>query len=152
MIKVGSEVDGISGARTNLIRRACMLLSALAATLAVTLAGLGTETGLSPRPAEAAPAVKVSVRCDSNPEAVRVTNNSRRAITVRTVGSVYQPRPEEPYRVNRTIKRGKSAVFESAPRADGVNELTGNCIFNSDVGRKEGARVATSVGRFLDRC
>ena len=70
MIKVGREADGISVARTKLVRRACVLLSALAATLAVTMAGPGSETGLSPRPAEAAPAVKVAVRCDSNPEAV----------------------------------------------------------------------------------
>ena len=152
MIKVGSEVDRISVARTNLIRRACVLLSALAATLAVTLAGPGSETGAIPASRRGGPGGQVAVRCDSNPEAVRVTNNSRRAITVRTVGSVYQPRPEEPFRVNRTIKRGKSAVFESAPGANGANELTGNYIFNSDVGRKEGARVATSVGRFLDHC
>ncbi len=108
--------------------------------------------GVSPRPAEAAPRVAVSVRCDSNPETVRVANNTRRTISVRTVGSVYQPRPEEPFRVNREIRRGRSALFESGPRANGANELTGNFVFNSDVGRREGVRVATSRGRFLDRC
>jgi hypothetical protein len=37
------------------------------------------------------------------------------------------------------------------PRANS-NKLTGNYIYNDDVGSKEGANVSTSVGRFSDRC
>ena len=45
------------------------------------------------RPAEAAS--RVTARCDGKPERVIVANNTRR-IEVRTVGSIYRPRPDEP--------------------------------------------------------
>jgi len=47
--------------------------------------------------------------------------------------------------------RGGSIAFESGPAAN-HNVLTHQCIFNSDVGSSEGARVAMSVGHLMDRC
>jgi hypothetical protein len=49
------------------------------------------------------------------------------------------------------MRRGRSITFESGPTAN-RHVLTKQYIFNSDVGTREGARVATSVGRFADRC
>jgi hypothetical protein len=62
-----------------------------------------------------------------------------------------QPRSNEPFRVDRTLRGGASVTFESGYDAD-HNVLTRQYIFNSDVGSKEGARVATSIGRYVDRC
>lgn len=107
--------------------------------------------GISPRPAEAASGVKVTVNCTGNPEVTRVANNTNGRITVKTVGSIHQPRSNEPFRVNRTLQRGKTITFESGQAAN-QNTLTRAYIYDNDVGRSEGARVRTSKGGFVDRC
>ncbi|HET7271783.1 MAG TPA: hypothetical protein VFI90_11930, partial [Rubrobacter sp.] len=71
--------------------------------------------------------------------------------TIRSVGSIYQPRSNEPFHVSRNLGRGKPITFESAYAAN-HNTLTRQYIYNSDVGSKEGARVVTSAGIFVDRC
>jgi hypothetical protein len=104
------------------------------------------------RPAVAAtPAVSVSVGCDGNPETTRVHNNSNHSVKIRSVGSVYQPRSNEPFHVSRGLGAGKAITFETGYAANS-NTLTRQYIYNSDVGSKEGARVATSAGPFVDRC
>lgn len=115
------------------------------------LFGPVSERSISPRPAEAASAVKVSVRCESNPETTRVENNTNHRIKIRRVGSIYEPRSNEPFTVDRTLRRGRAITFESGQRAN-QNVLTRQYIYNNDVGSREGARVSTSAGRFRDRC
>jgi hypothetical protein len=134
-------------------RLSLVLFASLVGVLAqvVLLGPVSSETGLAVRPAEAAARVNVIARCDGNPEKVLVENNTRHRIKVRKVGSIYQPRSNEPFRVDRTLRRGRTITFESGPDAS-HNVLTHQYIFNSDVGSKEGARVATSIGRFADRC
>jgi hypothetical protein len=95
--------------------------------------------------------VTVSVSCKSAPEVTRVKNNRGRSITIRTVGSIYRPFSYEPVRVDRKLGGGRTISFESGSGAN-TNKLTGNYIYNNDVGSKEGAKVATSVGGFSDRC
>jgi hypothetical protein len=53
---------------------------------------------LSTRSAEAASAVKVRVDCTGSPEATRVKNNTNRRIFVKRVGSIHEPRDNEPFR------------------------------------------------------
>ena len=130
-----------------------VFLASLVGVLAIVafLGPVSSEGGLSVRSAEATARVNVTARCDGNPEKVIVTNNTRHRIEVRRVTSIYQPRSNEPFRVDRTLGRGRSITFQSGPAAK-RNVLTKQYIFNSDVGTREGARVATSVGRFADRC
>jgi hypothetical protein len=116
------------------------------------LFGPVSEQSISPRPAEAAAKVKVSLNCTSNPEKTKVKNNTNRRIKVKKVGSIYRPYSYEPIKVNRALRPGKSITFQSGNSARGRNVLTRNHIYNNDVGKKEGARVATSVGRFNARC
>ena len=128
------------------------LASLLGAITLVVFLGTGaSKAGLSVNLAEAASRVDVTARCDGNPERVIVKNNTRRRITVRRVGSIYRPYSFEPITVNRTLRPGRAITFQSGPAAK-RNVLTKQYIFNSDVGSREGARVATSVGRFADRC
>ena len=128
------------------------LLLASALALALAMFAPASDRGVSPRPADAAtPAVTVSVACKSAPEVTRVKNNRARSITIRTVGSIYRPYSYEPIRVNRTLGGGRTISFESGYGANS-NRLTGNYIYNNDVGSKEGAKVSTSVGTFSDRC
>jgi hypothetical protein len=110
-----------------------------------------SERGLSPQPVEAASKVKVSVSCRSNPETTRVENNTNHRIKVRKVGSIYKPRSNEPFTVNRTLRPNRAITFESGFDAN-RNVLTRQYIYNNDVGSREGARVSTSEGRFRDRC
>jgi hypothetical protein len=59
------------------------------------------ERGFSPQPAEAArPALTVIVACQATPERTRVENNRRRAVTIKSVGSIYQPFSYEPIIAN----------------------------------------------------
>jgi hypothetical protein len=109
--------------------------------------------GASPRPAGAATSngVTVNVACRTNPETTWVKNNRNSRIKVRKVGSIYQPRSNEPFRVGRILRPGRAVTFESGSAAN-MNVLTRQYIYNNDVGRREGARVKTSVGRIVDRC
>jgi hypothetical protein len=106
---------------------------------------------LSTRSAEAASAVTVRVNCTGSPEATRVKNNTNRRIFVKRVGSIHEPRDNEPFRMRVKVRPGKAAAFTSGKGARG-KVLTGQYIYDNDVGSREGARVATSVGRFVGRC
>ncbi len=107
---------------------------------------------VAPREAVAAtPAVSVSVGCDANPETTRVHNNMNHSVRINTVGSIYQPRSNEPFHASRILGAGKAITFETGYAAN-HNTLTRQYIYNSDVGSKEGARIGTSAGTFVDRC
>jgi hypothetical protein len=110
-----------------------------------------SERGISPQPADAASKVGVTVRCEGNPETTRVENNTNNRIKVRKVGSIYQPRSNEPFRVRVKLRPDQAVTFESGQRAN-QNVLTRQYIYNNDVGSREGAKVKTSVGRFIDKC
>ena len=129
------------------------LLLASALALALTLFAPVSERGVSPSPAEARPpALTVSVACEASPERTRVENNRNRAITIKAVGSIYRPYSYEPIRVDRRLGAGNTVTFESGSGAN-TNKLTGNYIYNNDVGSNEGAKVITKSGtRFTDRC
>jgi hypothetical protein len=135
-------------------RTALLVISALTAALVLTMtSGLVPKQGLSPQPAQARlPALTVTVTCKATPERTHVKNNRNRAITIKTVGSIYRPYSYEPFRVDRRLGGGKSVTFESGSGAN-RNKLAGSYIYNNDVGSKEGARIVRSSGaRFFDRC
>jgi hypothetical protein len=136
------------------MRKIGLLISAVMAALVLTMtSGPLSQQGLSPQPAQARlPALTVTVACKATPETTRVKNNRGRAITIKTVGSIYQPYSYEPFRVDRRLGGGNSVTFESGSGAN-HNKLTGSYIYNNDVGSKEGARVVTKTGsRFVDHC
>ncbi len=94
----------------------------------------------------------MTVACNATPEITRVENNRNRRITIKQVGSIYQPRSNEPFTVNRTLRANGTFRFESGSHAN-QNVLTRQYIYNNDVGNKEGARVTMGSGvRFIARC
>jgi hypothetical protein len=135
------------------MRKTIMPASVATAALVFTMASPLPQRSFSPQPAEAArPALTVTVACQATPEVTRVKNNRRRAVTIKSVGSIYQPFSYEPIIVNRKLAARKAITFESG-RGANQNILTGAYIYNNDVGSKEGARVVTKTGlRFTDRC
>lgn len=143
-------------ARSSGLLRAYALVLALVLALVVYALTFVLPSGpVAPRPAEAAtPAITVTTGCTTNPETTRVKNNRSVAITVRTVGSIYQPRSNEPFYVNRRIAAGGSVTFKSGYAASSTSALTltRQYIYENNVGTSEGAKVATSVGTFYDRC
>jgi hypothetical protein len=142
----------MSRSLTALVVGAAMACLMLATMMFVSFAPL-PERGIGTSLAEAVAAVKVTVNCDANPEQTRVMNNANRLITIKTVGSIYRPHPYEPFVVNRKLRPHRTITFQSGGEAKGGNELTTAYIYNSDVvGNKEGARVRTSVGTFIDKC
>jgi hypothetical protein len=136
------------------MKKTTLLVSALTAALVLTMtSGPVSKQGLSPQPAQARlPALTVTVACRDTPERTHIKNNRKRAMTIKTVGSIYQPYSYEPFKVNRKLGGGNSVTFESGSGAN-HNKLTGSFIYNNDVGIKEGARIVTGSGaRFVDRC
>ena len=135
------------------MRQVVLLVGAIIAALVFTIAGSTSEGGFSPHPAQARPpALTVSVACKATPEVTRVESNRNRKITIKKVGSIHQPRSNEPFTVNRTLRAGKTIRFESGYDAD-RNVLTRQYIYDNEVGSREGARVTTGSGtRFVDRC
>lgn len=95
--------------------------------------------------------VTVAVGCYGNPETVKVTNGTNASITIRSIGSLYQPRDNEPFAINASLGAGKSRTYEAGGAADS-NILTRQYIFNNEVGSTEGVRVATSAGTVTKRC
>src|SRR5215204_226692 len=116
------------------MRKIGLLIGAVMAVLVLTMVGAASREGLSPRPVAAStPALTVTVACKATPETTRVKNNRNRAITIKAVGSIYQPFSYEPVRVERKLGAGKTVTFESGAGA-GRNVLTGSYIYNNDVG------------------
>jgi hypothetical protein len=103
----------------------------------------------------ATPALSVTAYCYSNPERVVVRNNRTYAITIRTVGSIYQPRSNEPFYKTVKLYPGKSVTFYSGYAASSTSSrtLTRAYIFANNVGTTEGARVVATTGYArTDRC
>jgi hypothetical protein len=101
------------------------------------------------------PALSVTAYCYSNPERVVVRNNRSYALTIRTVGSIYQPRSNEPFYKTVKLYPGKSVTFYSGYAASRTSSrtLTRQYIFANTVGTTEGARVVTTSGYArVDRC
>src|SRR3954452_3126574 len=96
------------------MRKTFMVAGIATAALVITMTGPTPERGFSPQSAEAAsPALTVTVACQATPERTRVQNNRRRAVTIKSVGSIYQPFNYEPIMVNRKLAARKAITFES---------------------------------------
>ncbi len=126
----------------------------LVVVVAFALLAPASQKGVGPRLADAAPAapaVEVRVDCASNPELTAITNNTHKSFTVEKVGSMYEPRSDEPFVAGGELAPGVTGVVESGPKAD-ANVLTNKFIYDDNVGSEEGAWVATSVGEFTESC
>lgn len=123
-----------------MVRRIALALAlALAAPM---LAGAPPSVG-------AAAAVKVTLSCYGNPEKTTIKNNSSASITVRKVGSTYQPYSYEPITVNKRLAPGAAVTYQTGHGAV-RNVLTRNYIYNNN--GRDGAKVVTTIGTFTKRC
>ncbi len=103
----------------------------------------------------AKPPVTISLNCTSDPELTGIKNaNPNASVVIKTVGSIYQPRTNEPFYVSKTLAIGGGITYKTgnAAIAGASTTLTRSPIYQNDVGSQEGARVVTSAGTVVKRC
>lgn len=124
------------------MRKVVVVVCACVASMFVLAVAGPFHAGGGPSVAEAAPAVSVKVDCRSNPEVTQVRNNTGRQITVRAVGSIHEPRSNEPFRVNRTLKAGGAVAFQSGYDARKTCSPASTSTTTTPAGAKERASSA----------
>jgi hypothetical protein len=120
---------------------------------AAVLVGGGTVAVAQETDSEAAlapPPIEVSVDCDSIPEVVIITNNCPKPIKLKSVGSTWQKRAGEPYKVKKVLRPGKRATYTFGA-GKGGKRLSGSYVFDNKEPR-EGVVVSTSKGRVKVSC
>lgn len=123
---------------SGLFRAYALALVFVLAFFVYALTMLAPSGPVAPRPAEAAtPAVTVTVGCYTNPETTPVKNNRSYAITVRSVGSIYRPRTNEPFYINYRIAADRTITLQTGYSASS-NVLTRQYIYENTVGMTEG--------------
>ncbi len=98
--------------------------------------------------------VTITLSCTTNPETTRVVNaNPNASVTVQTVGSLHEPRTNEPFTVGRSLSASAGVTFKSgyAATAGAVTTLTRQYIYDNTA-TNEGVRVVTSAGTVTKRC
>jgi hypothetical protein len=135
------------------MRKPIVLVCTMLSTVALTLAAPASNPGPSLRPVQAQSSdLTVTVDCESDPENTTVKNNSNASVTIETVGSIHEPRSNEPFPVNEQLDPGETVTFESGFDAT-QNVLVNQFIYDNEVGSQEGAEVVTSTGeRFTALC
>lgn len=83
--------------------------------------------------------IKVTCYGKSSPERVVIRNNRSGSIKVTRITSTYKPTNSEPYRMSKTIKKGKSWTWKPS-----------RAIFNND--RDDRVKVTTNKGTITARC
>ncbi len=108
----------------------------------------------APRSWAAKAPVTITLSCTTNPETTRVVNANPNAwVTIKTVGSLHEPRTNEPFTVSRTLSVGTGVTFKSgyAATAGASTTLTRQYIYDNTASN-EGVRVVTSAGTVTKRC
>ncbi len=98
--------------------------------------------------------VTITLSCTTNPETTRVVNaNPNASVTVHTVGSLHEPRTNEPFAVSRSLSAGTGVTFKSgyAATAGAATTLTRQYVYDNTASN-EGVRVVTSAGTVTKRC
>jgi hypothetical protein len=129
------------------------LVCTMLVVLVLTMAAPASKEGISPHPVQAQSLdLTVRVDCEGEPETTTIQNDGTTSVTIETVGSIHEPRSNEPFAVDEPLDAGGSITFESGTGA-AQNVLTEQFIYDNEVGSEEGAEVITSTGEsFTARC
>lgn len=86
----------------------------------------------------------LSVDCYSDPEVTTIVNNTQRRFLVDgwTIGSIYQPRPNEPFLLRGVLEPGATFSFQTGR---GAPPSQGQHIYENDA-PDEGVRLTTEFG------
>jgi lipoprotein-anchoring transpeptidase ErfK/SrfK len=105
-----------------------------------------------PTPTVTVDDIKVTINCTANPERIRVTNNGAASIVVDSIGTLYDPLPQEPIAVGKTIQAGGTRQWLAGSTATGNYVLIYRLILTNSAYDQEGVVVHTSVGDVEVRC
>jgi hypothetical protein len=94
----------------------------------------------------------ITVSCRSDPETIRVTNVGAANITLTGIATYSDPSADEPFSINRVLKPGNTAIYQSGHAAQYGTVLTTHYIFTDSDYDAEGVSIATSAGTAVKMC
>ncbi|MBX3072039.1 MAG: SH3 domain-containing protein [Thermomicrobiales bacterium] len=112
-----------------------------------------THLGMTtPTPVASTSNITIALNCSANPERITITNNNASAITIISIGTLYDPLPIEPFVLDQALGAGGSRTYLAGSQASGQFRLTSSHILTDSAGSNEGVTVVTSAGTVTKRC
>ncbi|CAA9562431.1 MAG: hypothetical protein AVDCRST_MAG88-1610 [uncultured Thermomicrobiales bacterium] len=95
----------------------------------------------------------LAIDCGANPETSTISNGTDEALDLArfALGTLHQPRTNEPFRLSGTLAPGAGITFQSGERA-AANVLTRQFIHDNDQPEREGAVLLTPFGELRVPC
>jgi lipoprotein-anchoring transpeptidase ErfK/SrfK len=94
----------------------------------------------------------ITLKCTSSPETVRVMNTGTENIALTSIGTFVDFLGTEPFALDRTLRPGKTAIFQSGQGAQYGTVLTTHYLFTNSAYENDGIKVQTSVGTAVKMC
>lgn len=96
--------------------------------------------------------IQITLSCTTSPETVRVMNTGTANIQLTSFGTFVDLIGAEPFALDRTLKPGKTAIFQSGDGAQYGTVLTQRYLFTNSAYDKEGVKIGTSAGTATKMC
>jgi hypothetical protein len=96
--------------------------------------------------------IVITLKCTTDPETIRVTNTGSDNIQLTSVGTYLDLVAGEPFAVDRVLKPGTTAIFQSGNGAKYGTVLTTRFILTNSAYETEGVNVETSAGTATAMC
>ncbi len=96
--------------------------------------------------------LEITLSCATDPETIRVKNIGAADILLKQITTYLDVTANEPFTVNRNLKPGQTAIYQSGHGAQYGTVLTSNFIFTNSAYDAEGVRISTSVGKAVKMC
>jgi lipoprotein-anchoring transpeptidase ErfK/SrfK len=96
--------------------------------------------------------LSITISCNTSPETVRVLNTGVGYIELQSIGSIVDLIGGEPFALSRTLRPGKTAIFQSGDGAQYGTVLTPRFIYTNSAYDAEGVKVGTDVGVATKMC
>jgi hypothetical protein len=94
----------------------------------------------------------ITLKCNTTPETVRVTNTGTDTITLTGFATLVDQIGDEPFALSRNLKAGQTAIFQSGHGAQYGTVLTQRFIFTNSAYENEGVTISTSAGDATATC
>ena len=124
--------------------------------------GVQVQTSVGPATAMCAPKppppagqlsdISISLKCNTSPETIRVTNNGAGYIKLQGIGTFVDLVGGEPWALDRWLRPGKTAIFQAGQGAQYGTILSERYILTNSAYDQEGVKVSTDVGLATQMC
>jgi L,D-transpeptidase-like protein len=96
--------------------------------------------------------IQITLKCTTSPETVRVSNVGTENIQLTSLTTLIDVGVDEPFALNRTLKPGTTAIFQSGQGAQYGTVLTTDYLFTNSAYENEGVQIETSAGTAVKNC